>query len=146
MRRRYTVKGIYDDAIRLSQVFITAKEAESILSVYNNASQILVKTDSNADTVGIYTAKIQSMFPHLKVRDYNVFLGSMAAMLTAVNLISTILSVISILVAAIVIFVIIYVNALNKKRQIGILKAIGIKQKIIINAYIIQALFTLPAG
>jgi ABC-type transport system, involved in lipoprotein release, permease component len=56
-------------------------------------------------------------------------------------MISVILSVISILVAAIVIFVIIYVNALNKRRQIGILKAIGIKQSIIINAYIMQSLF-----
>ncbi len=81
------------------------------------------------------------MFPELKVQDYNIFLGQLTDFLAAINMISVILSVISILVAAIVIFVIIYVNALNKRRQIGILKAIGIKQSIIINAYIMQSLF-----
>lgn len=146
MRRQYTIKGIYDDPMRLSQVFITAKEAESILSTYNSASQILVKTDLSNTPLETYTARIQAMFPNLKVRDYNILLGTMDTMLTAINLISTILSVISILVAAIVIFVIIYVNALNKRRQIGILKAIGIKQKIIIDAYIIQALFYTLVG
>jgi len=132
MRRQYTIKGIYDDPMRLSQVFITAKEAESVLSTYNSASQILVKTDLSNTPLEAYTARIQAMFPNLKVRDYNILLGTMDAMLTAVNLISTILSIISILVAAIVIFVIIYVNALNKRRQIGILKAIGIKQKLLL--------------
>jgi len=63
-------------------------------------------------------------------------------MLTAVNLISTILSIISILVAAIVIFVIIYVNAINKRRQIGILKAIGIKQKLLSMPTLSKPFFT----
>jgi len=79
IRRQYTVKGIYDDAVRFSQVFITAKEAESILSVYDSASQILVKTDPAVNRVEAYTDKISSMFPNLKVRDYNVLLGSMAS-------------------------------------------------------------------
>lgn len=142
----YTVKGIYDDTMRSGQIFITANEAESVFSVYDSASQIMVKTDSISRSDDLYVAKIKSMFPELKVQDYNIFLGQLTDFLAAINMISVILSVISILVAAIVIFVIIYVNALNKRRQIGILKAIGIKQSIIINAYIMQSLFYTFSG
>jgi ABC-type antimicrobial peptide transport system permease subunit len=46
-----------------------------------------------------------------------------------------------VLVAAVTTFVLIYINALSKMRQIGILKAIGIKQGIIISSYIFQSLF-----
>jgi len=63
--------------MRLSQVFITAKEAESVLSTYNSASQILVKTDLSNTPLEAYTARIQAMFPNLKVQDYNILLGTM---------------------------------------------------------------------
>jgi putative ABC transport system permease protein len=144
--RKYTVKGIYDDTMRSSQIFITAKEAESVLSVYDNASQIVVKTDPKVNSSAGYISKIKSIFPHLKVQSYDAYLGSLTSMLEAMNFISLILSVISVLVAAITIFVLIYVNAINKRQQIGILKAIGIKQKIIIDAYIIQAIFYTICG
>jgi len=38
-------------------------------------------------------------------------------------------------------FIVIYINVLNKKRQIGILRAIGIKTNIVITSYLVQALF-----
>ena len=49
--------------------------------------------------------------------------------------------IIGLTVAAITIFIMIYINVVNKRRQIGILKAIGIKQNIIILSYIFQAMF-----
>jgi len=144
--REYTVKGVYDDTMRSSQIFITAKEAESVLSVYDSATQIVVKTDPNFNTSSGYIMKVKDLFPDLKVQGYEAYLGMLDSMLQAVNFLNMILSSISILVAAITIFVIIYVNAISKCRQIGILKAIGINQKIIINAYIIQAFFYTLCG
>ena len=38
-------------------------------------------------------------------------------------------------------FIIIYINVLNKRRHIGILRAIGIRAKVIIGSYLIQAFF-----
>jgi putative ABC transport system permease protein len=40
----------------------------------------------------------------------------------------------------------IYINAVNKRRQIGILKAIGIKESIIVYSYIFQSLFYVLCG
>lgn len=139
--RTYTVKGIYNDIMGIFETFITAKEAESVLSIYDNASQIFVKTDLSSASISDYQHKIQSIEPNLKIQTYSDLIASFASFLQALNLISFVVSAISVLVAAFTIYVLIYVNAINKRRQIGILKAIGIKKRIIISAYIIQSLF-----
>jgi putative ABC transport system permease protein len=136
--RTYTIKGIYDDTMGIFESFVTAKEAESVTSVYNSASKILVKTDLGAASVSQYQEKVQSLVPSLVVKNYTDIIGAFASFLDALNLISLIVSAISVLVAAITIFVLIYVNAINKRRQIGILRAIGIKEKIIILSYVFQ--------
>ncbi|MDE2588248.1 MAG: FtsX-like permease family protein [Patescibacteria group bacterium] len=138
--RTYTIKGIYNDSIGIFETFITSREAESVLNVYNSASQILVKT-SDARPIIYYQTHIQRLQPKLKIQTYLDLLGSFKSFLDALSLISIIVSAISVIVAAITIFVIIYVNAVNKRKQIGILKAIGIKQQIIILSYVFQAIF-----
>ncbi|MEK6531472.1 MAG: FtsX-like permease family protein [Deltaproteobacteria bacterium] len=151
--RNYKVKGVF--LARLGFVdrlaFITRQEAESILPIYNNASQILVKIDASngpntAEVEQYYRDKIQSLFPNLKVRRWAEFLGAIANISKSFDVISSVVSAIGLAVAAITIFILIYVNAVNKRRQIGILKAIGIKQNIIIGSYIIQALFYTLSG
>jgi putative ABC transport system permease protein len=144
--RMYTVKGIYNDMIGIYETFITSKEAESLLDVTNDASQILVKADLSHTPILSYQNRVKAMAPNLTVQNYNDLLGSVASFEQALNLISDIVSAISVMVAAITIFVLIYVNAINKRRQIGILKAIGIKQQIIVNSYIIQSLFYTLCG
>lgn len=141
--RTYTIKGIFK--ITMGSVsntaFITAKEAESVLSTYNNASEIMVKVDLAKNTLDEYTEKIGTMVPNLKIEKYTNRLSAVGILVNAFNIISVIITVISIIVAAITIFVMIYVNAVSKRRQIGILKAIGIKENIIELSYIIQSLF-----
>jgi putative ABC transport system permease protein len=139
--RTYRVKGIYNDAIGIFETFITAREAESVLNTYNSASQILVKTDLKQKPISYYQHKIQQLEPTLTVKTYLDLLGSFKSFLGALYLILIIVSAISVLVASITIFVIIYVDAITKRRQIGILKAIGINQRIIILSYVFQAFF-----
>lgn len=143
--RTYTVRGIYNDAIGIFETFISAKEAESVLNVFNSASQILIKTDQNTP-VSVYQKKVQQLFPNLKVQTYEDLLGSFRSFLSALGLISVIVSAISVLVAAVTIFVIIYVNAISKQRQIGILKAIGITERVIILSYVFQSIFYACCG
>jgi ABC-type lipoprotein release transport system permease subunit len=141
LTRAYTVKGIYNDAIGLFETFITVREAESILSVHNQASQILVKADTERVSLPHLVQQIQEIAPRLKIQPYTVLLGSFASFLQALDLIAGIVSVISGLVATITMFALIYVNAVTKRRQFGILKAIGLKQEIIILSYTLQSLF-----
>lgn len=141
LTRQYTVKGIYNDAIGLFETFITLREAESVLSVYNQASQILVRADVDRAPLETIVGDISRIAPNLKVQPYTVLLGSFAAFLDALDLIAGIVSAISVLVAAITMFALVYVNAINKRRQIGILKAIGLKQGIVVLSYVLQSLF-----
>lgn len=141
--RTYTIRGIFKITMGSvsSTAFITAKEAESVLSTYNNASEIMVKVDLAKNTLDEYTEKIETMVPNLKIEKYTNRLSTVGILVNAFNIISVIITVISIIVASITIFVMIYVNAVSKRRQIGILKAIGIKESIIELSYVLQSLF-----
>jgi len=146
--RTYTIRGIFKITIGGigSTAFISTKEAEAILSTYNNASEIMVKVDLNKNSLETYVEKIQTMLPELTVETYVDRLSTVGVLVSAFNIIAIIVSVISIIVAAITIFVMIYVNAVSKRRQIGILKAIGIKESIIELSYVIQSLFYAVLG
>ncbi len=62
------------------------------------------------------------------------------------GVVTSLISAIGLAVAAIAMFILIYISVLNKKRQIGILRAIGIRGKIIIYSYLFQSLFYAVCG
>jgi putative ABC transport system permease protein len=140
--RKYTVQGISKVRFILidQTAYITKKEAESILNVNDRASQILVKIDKTGNE-DFYIEKIKKIAPNLKVRKWTEYTSIVGDLTKSFDLIAAMISLIGLAVAAITIFILIYVNAINKRRQIGILKAIGIKENIIIVSYILQALF-----
>lgn len=57
------------------------------------------------------------------------------------NLLGRFIGSIGIVVASITIFIIIFINAISRRQQIGILKGIGIERRAIEIAYVIQAAF-----
>lgn len=143
----YKVRGIYRAKFEEVDmgVFISAKEAEAILSVYDSASQILVKTQMTGFEKR-YIKEIEAMAPNLKVREWSEYMGGMGGINESFGIITLIISAIGVAVAGITIFILIYINAVNKRRQIGILKAIGISENIIICSYVLQALFYSVTG
>jgi putative ABC transport system permease protein len=62
------------------------------------------------------------------------------------SIIGTILGSVSVVVALITIFIIIYINALTRRRQIGIMKGIGVTNFAIEFSYICQAVFYVLIG
>jgi len=146
--REYTVRGISKVRFILidQTAYITAKEAKSILQLSDDrASQILVKIDKTGNE-DWYIEKIKEIAPNLKVRKWTEYTSIVGDLTKSFDLIAAMISIIGLAVAAITIFILIYVNAINKRRQIGILKAIGIKENIVIISYILQALFYAISG
>jgi len=148
LTREYTVRGIFKTNFSLvdHMAFITAKEAESVLGIHDMASQVLVKLADGAPEEASYIADIQKLAPTLKIRPWTEYSGMFSGVSSTVNTITTVISAIGLAVAAITIFILIFVNVTYKRRQIGILKAIGIQERIIVYSYVLQALFYAISG
>lgn len=139
----YTVRGVFNVAIGFSSnnAFISDKEAERILTTYDQASEIMVRVDLQTHTVDEYVERIKLIAPTLKTESYVNRLAAIGILVKAFDSIALIVSFISIVVGAATVFVMVYINAQSKQKQIGILKAIGIRERIIELSYVIQSLF-----
>jgi putative ABC transport system permease protein len=144
VQREYRVKGIFHaremQADRLA--FVTRKEMASVLgrAVFaDRASQILVKTE----LVGgerWFIEEFETLGIKGEIRSWQEY-GGMGGIVSSFDVITSLINAIGLIVAAIVMFIVIYINVLNRRRQIGILRAIGIKRNIVITSYLAQALF-----
>jgi putative ABC transport system permease protein len=146
--KSFTIKGVYELALSATSygAVINTSDIDNIFGTYNQASTILVKTDLKKNSLDYYAQKIQQMFPYNKVRKYTDILAVVGPLVGAFNLITLIMSIVSVMVAAVTIFVLIYINAVNRRKQIGILRAIGIRTNIIVKSYALVALFYTFSG
>jgi len=144
--REYTVKGIFQaqEMVRADRLaFVTKKEMASVLGrqVYTDrANQILVKIDETSSESRIIE-EIGLLGIDAEVRGWREYGGTLGGIVSSFDVVTSLIGGIGLIVAAIVMFIVIYINVINKKRQIGILRAIGIKRDIIIGSYLTQALF-----
>ena len=146
VQREYTVKGVFQakemtQADRLA--FVTNTEMASVMgrTVYSDrASQILVRTEQGV-TENRIIQEISSLGIDAEVRSWSEYGGAMGGIVSSFDVIASLISTIGLVVAGIVMFIVIYINVINKRRQIGILRAIGIKRDVIIGSYLTQAIF-----
>jgi putative ABC transport system permease protein len=146
--RQYRIKGIInsDSYGADSNAFITKKEYESVFGLDNKANQILVRTQEtgNEDKMRntLMSFGVQEKIWTWEEKSAN-FLNQIIGSFNIINFIGTIVSLI---IAIVVIFIVIFINTVYRRKQIGILKAIGIDRSIIIKSYIFQALFIFAIG
>ena len=136
-----TVKGIFNTKFinSDSQAFITNKTLSKIMPNYSsNPNIIIVKTKN-----GVVEPDVISQLKENKINE-NIYTweeasGIMSSITESFLSINILISLVGVLIAAVTIFIIIYVDIINKRREIGILRAIGIKPYIIFTSYIIKA-------
>ncbi len=143
IKRTYTVKGIFSTkSTQVDQmVFITKKEMESVLKVHNWASEILVKTKEIGNENSYIDEIRQLGLQDEDIKKWNDLMGFTSSASNSFTMISIILGIIGTIVAGVTIFIIIFVSVVNKRRQIGILKAIGMEKNTIVLYFVMQALF-----
>jgi putative ABC transport system permease protein len=148
MTRIYRVKGIYRTqsfGVDLAG-FITMDEMDAVLGTRDQASQVLVKAQENGREQ-YYKTLLLSYGIQEQVKTYQEkAAGFVDQAIQSFNIINVISTGVSLIIAIVVIFIVIFINTVNKRRQIGILKAIGIHQQIIINSYVLQVLFITGMG
>ncbi|MEN6519156.1 MAG: FtsX-like permease family protein [Methanospirillum sp.] len=142
--RRYHVEGIFHTNSFSAEtiVYLTEHELASALGHEDRASQIMIRTqttgneDAFRNTLDAFGVQETIKTQQEKAQG---IIGDVTRSFAIISLISTGVSLV-------IPTVMIFINTVNRQRQIGILKAIGIDKNLIVNSYVLQALFMSMAG
>ncbi|MDD3978313.1 MAG: FtsX-like permease family protein [Methanomicrobium sp.] len=148
--REYRIKGIFNTKSWTADymAIVTWDEMNSVLGYENNvADKVLVKTSQNADDVDAVRRNILEFGIGEDVKTWEESLpDAVTESVESFNIINQISVAGSLLIAVVLIFIMTTIRAFNNRKQIGILKAIGIKKSVIINSYVIQVIFLCLIG
>ncbi|MBY0538664.1 hypothetical protein K2P47_04705 [Patescibacteria group bacterium] len=142
--KEFFVKGIINaKAGEVSRsIYIPERELRRLGNrVTQDAEEIAIRLQANTDATMVKNALINSgLAEQAKIRTFNEALPKfLVDIKNTFNVLGTFIGSIGIIVASITIFIIIFINALARRRFIGILKGIGIDRTAIEIAYVIQA-------
>lgn len=146
--RDYTIKGIFATVFPLSDmsIFVTHKEMESVLGLHDRASEILIKTDETYPEQ-YYVDQLRRAGIELQdIKQWKDFIGLVLGIAQSFDIIKRIILVIGLMVAGVTIYIVIFIATISRKKQIGIMKAIGMKELIVVMSYIFLALFYALVG
>lgn len=149
--KEYTVKGIVKSKVDQNsfRVFMTKGEFVRFFDRTNlNVNEVAVVGRADISEDNLKDILVKSGFAdHAKIQTsaeaIPQFLNDIKL---AFSLLGNIIGGIGIIVASITIFIIIFINAVTRRKYIGILKAIGIEARSIQFAYIFQSIFYAVAG
>src|SRR6056297_990184 len=149
--KEFEVKGIIQskvDEINLN-TYIPEREFRRIFNrIDRNADQIVMRLEpgTSADTLQASLTSI-GLDEYAKIQTFEESLPKfLIDIKNTFNVLGTFIGSIGIVVASITIFIIIFINAVSRRQQIGILKGIGIDRKVIEIAYVSQAAFYALVG
>ncbi len=137
----YSVKGIVrtgDKDFDSSTVIMPLIEANRQLAIDNSASVILIRL-SDKDMAGIFKPVLMRELGINNVRTWEEETGFLLSFADAWKSFTAVISSVGLIAAAISVGIVIYINVLHKKRQIGIMKAIGAKDSFVFTVFIIEA-------
>ncbi|MFN3693110.1 MAG: ABC transporter permease [Candidatus Paceibacteria bacterium] len=142
--KEFVVKGIVQskvDEVSLN-TYIPEREFRRLFNrIDRNADQVVVRLYQPNDNIKLKEAMVGSGLGNLaKIQTYEEGVPKfLTDIKNTMNLLGTFIGSIGLVVASITIFIIIFINALARRRYIGILKGIGIDQQAIECAYVVQA-------
>jgi putative ABC transport system permease protein len=138
--RDMRVKGIIETmAVQADrQAYVTTGEMEDVLGISDQANQILVRTVEEGNEEEMKVA-LMSFGVQETIKTYEEKAqGFVTDAIQSFDIINAISTLVSLVIAVVVVFIVIFISTVGKRKQIGILKAIGIDERIIINSYVIQ--------
>ena len=145
--KTFTVKGIFDTkfAESDSRAFITEKSLRSISpDIVDIANVILIKTDE--DKAEKILASVKSLRPDTETYLWTEAAGVMRSISSSFTSINVLMTIVGVIIAGVTTFIVVYVDIVNRRKQIGILRAIGIRPYIIVSNYMILALIYATLG
>jgi len=144
----FVVRGIYDNKFPFSDGFAfvgTAASDRLLPQLGDIATRVYVRADPGTDTAMLQD-RIAGLRDDVTFQDPEQVTAAVQEQLEIFDLIDRIMRVISLLVAAITVLIITYIDVTNRRRQIGIERAIGIRASAIVGGYVIKSLVNGAVG
>lgn len=141
--RDYEIVGIYrtKNFDVDSKMVVLQDDLNSVLGTSNESSEIIVRLSDRDLSKQAMEDFAKINLGNYEISDWNEKLAFGRTINKSFDMIGSILRVIGSLVAGLVIFIIIFVDIVNRRKQIGILKAIGIPESAIMYSYVIRGMF-----
>lgn len=142
--KEFIVKGIVQskvDQVSLN-TYIPEREFRRLFGrIDRNADQIVIRTKEGESEIDLKNDFVSNGFSKIaKIQTYDEAKPKFITDIkNTFNILGSFISSIGIVVASITIFIIIFINALSRRQQIGILKGIGIERRAIEVAYVFQS-------
>ena len=137
----YKVKGIFKTGSKFSddKILLNYGEYNEIFHASDVASKILIKLPER-EKEDYYKQKIIDLGVSDQINPWQTKMGAVKQFVGSLQITNQITGFIGLLTAFATIYIIIFINVTNKRKQIGILKAVGIKKEIILGSYVLQSL------
>ena len=143
VQKQYKVKGIFYTKFLQTdaEAFVSQAEMQSVnTATTNSADTIYVKVKNDNDIPSIME-KVNAIESGLKVLNWKDYAGIVRSLTDSFNIINVIMNVVNLLIAGITVFIVTYIDVANRRRQIGVQRAIGITPWSITLSYLMRAVF-----
>ncbi|MBR9701781.1 ABC transporter permease [Candidatus Pacearchaeota archaeon] len=147
--RNYKVKGIMEGTFELVDLnaLVHYKEIKDVFSVdEGKATSVVIRVNDPKDV-----AKVKEKIIAVGVKE-PVFTADeksdaiLRQAMQSIDMINVVSNYVSLIIGAALILIIIYINVLNRKKEIGILKAVGISPISIVMSYAFISMFYVSLG
>jgi putative ABC transport system permease protein len=139
--KEYKIKGIYKTGSRFvdDKIIINFDQYQAIFNSTDDvASNILIALPERG-MEEYYTREIIDLGVSEQINQWQTKMGAVNQFVGSLQITNQITGTIGLLTAFATIYIIIFINVTNKRKQIGILKAVGIKKQIILGSYVLQS-------
>ena len=148
LEKEYLVKGVFQTEMPYSDIkaFITNNELSLVSpELGDSATHLCVRAKEGCDLGPIMT-EIRALREGLSVGTWEEAAGMVKTSVESVRSIYVIIEAIALVVAGLTVAMVTYIDLANRRRQIGIQRAIGITKRTIILAYAFRAFFLFAIG
>lgn len=147
--REYQVKGIIKTGSYTSDMgaYITWDEMEDVMGhPIEVGSSIIVRTHPDAQEAMVKTQILRYGVAEQVKTWEDILKEAMGRAVQNFAMLNSITVVVSLIIAVVVLFIVIMIKTLSSRRQIGVLKAIGLDKSIIIHNYVFQVMIMTTLG
>lgn len=147
--RDYRVKGIVETRSYQADmdVFVTWNEMESVIGHPIDVSTgVIMKTAPDLPEAQVKQTILRFGIQEQVKTWQDLLEEAFGRAIQSFSIINSVTVVVSLVIAIVVLFIVIMIKTLNSRRQIGVLKALGVEKSIIIHNYLFQVLLLTTAG